>query len=82
MEKIIYPCLWFNNNAAEAAGFYCSVFEQSKILKETPIATTFELNGTKFMSLNGGPTHKVNSAVSYFVYCGNEKEINRLFNVL
>lgn len=82
MKKPIYPCLWFNNNAAEAAGYYCSVFEDSELVKETPMVSTFVLNGTKFMGLNGGPMHNVNSSISYFVYCGGEKEINRLFKAL
>ena len=75
----IYPCLWFNNNAQQAAQFYCSVFQNARILQENPMVTTYELSGTKFMGLNGGPKYQVTPAVSYFVYCGSESEISRLF---
>lgn len=82
MQHPIYPCLWFNNNGKEAADFYCATFNNSKILQSTPVVTTFELNGTKFMALNGGDKYKVNPAISYFVYCNGEDEINRLYDVL
>jgi predicted 3-demethylubiquinone-9 3-methyltransferase (glyoxalase superfamily) len=83
MKKSIYPCLWFNNNnASEAANYYCSVFSNTKVLQETPIVTTFKLNGTKCMGLNGGPKYKVNPAISFYVYCGNENEFMRIFNAL
>ncbi|QOI97528.1 MAG: VOC family protein [Flammeovirgaceae bacterium] len=78
----IYPCLWFNNNAHKAAEFYCSAFPGSAILKKSALATTFITGGTKFMALNGGPSFSVNSAISYYVYCGSETEINRLYHLL
>jgi predicted 3-demethylubiquinone-9 3-methyltransferase (glyoxalase superfamily) len=71
-----YPCLWFKNNALEAAEFYCSVFENSKITSENPISVTFELNGRKIMGLNGGPQFKFNEAVSLFVSCETQEEID------
>jgi predicted 3-demethylubiquinone-9 3-methyltransferase (glyoxalase superfamily) len=82
MNKIIYPCVWFDNNAKEAVNFYCSAFEAARIYSENSMVTSFELNGTKFMALNGGPAYAVNSSISYYVYCGSEKEIIRLHEAL
>jgi predicted 3-demethylubiquinone-9 3-methyltransferase (glyoxalase superfamily) len=82
MIKPIYPCLWFDSNAKDAADYYISIFENAKILSHNPTVTSFEISGTKFMALNGGPTYQVNSAVSYFVYCEKEEEIDRLYTKL
>lgn len=82
MKTKMYPCIWFDTQAREAAEFYCSVFTDSKILDSSPIVTNFELNGTKFMALNGGPMYQVNSSISFYVYCGQDEEINRLFGLL
>jgi predicted 3-demethylubiquinone-9 3-methyltransferase (glyoxalase superfamily)/uncharacterized protein YndB with AHSA1/START domain len=82
MTHKIYPCLWFDGQANAAASFYCSIFKDSKITSDTPMVVNFELNGQRFMGLNGGPQFKVNPAVSYFVYCGNEEEIVRLYDAL
>jgi predicted 3-demethylubiquinone-9 3-methyltransferase (glyoxalase superfamily) len=78
----IYPCLWFNNNANKVVEFYCSAFPGAAIVEQSELATTFMAGGTKFMALNGGPSFNVNSAVSYYVYCGSESEINRLYRLL
>ncbi len=82
MKTLLYPCLWFNDNAKAAADLYCSVFPNSALLQDTPMVTTFELNGTHFMGLNGGPKYNVNSAISYYVYCGSASEIDRIYNAL
>lgn len=82
MENAIYPCLWFDNIAREAVSFYCDVLPDAAILSSSNIATTFKAGGTRFMALNGGPSYSVNSAVSYYVYCGSESEINRLYHLL
>src|SRR5690606_30766014 len=77
------PCLWFENNAKEAAEFYISVFDNSKITSENPLVVEFELNGVRFMGLNGGDQFTPNSAISYFVYCGgNHNVIEDLFQKL
>ncbi len=55
MKNPIYSCLWFDGQAKAAAEFYCSVFKNSKIIADTALVVTFEINGTKFMGLNGGP---------------------------
>jgi predicted 3-demethylubiquinone-9 3-methyltransferase (glyoxalase superfamily) len=76
MKNNIYPCLWFDNQASEAAKFYCSVFKNSKITNETPLVVTFELDGRKFIGLNGGPLFKFNEAVSFVVDCETQEEID------
>ncbi len=76
MTHPIYPCLWFDGQAKAAAEFYCSVFTNSKILADNPIVVTFELNGTKFMGLNGGPQFKFDEAVSFVVNCDTQEEID------
>ncbi len=76
MKNEISLCLWFDGQAKEAAEFYCSVFENSKITSENPISVTFELNGRKIMGLNGGPQFKFNEAVSLFVSCETQEEID------
>jgi predicted 3-demethylubiquinone-9 3-methyltransferase (glyoxalase superfamily) len=67
MKKTIYPCLWFNGNANEAADLYCSVFKDSKITFRSPMVVNFELSGQKFMCLNGGPGFKFNPSISFYV---------------
>ena len=76
MNNTIYPCLWFDGNAKEAAEFYCSVFKNSKIVDDTPLVVTFELNGKLIMGLNGGPMFKFNPSISLFVYCESIEETN------
>ena len=82
MKKSIYPCLWFDGQAHEAAEFYCSIFENCKITSHNPIVTTFEVNGTKFMALNGGPHYKFNEAVSFVVDCDTQEEIDHYWSKL
>jgi len=74
MYKNIYPCLWFDHNAKEAADFYVSVFDNSRIIDENPMVVNFELNGVRFMGLNGGNQFSPTPAVSYFVYCGGDHD--------
>ncbi|MBC7425887.1 MAG: VOC family protein, partial [Bacteroidia bacterium] len=71
-----FPCLWFDNQAKEAAEFYCSVFPDSKINSENPMVVIFELNGVKFMGLNGGPMFKHSEAVSFVIECKDQEEID------
>jgi predicted 3-demethylubiquinone-9 3-methyltransferase (glyoxalase superfamily) len=82
MINQIYPCLWFDGQAKAAAEFYCSVFKNSKITSENPIVVTFELNGEKFMGLNGGPHFKFNEAISFVVDCDTQEEIDHYWNKL
>lgn len=82
MKNEIFPCLWFDGQAKAAAEFYCSVFRNSKILSQSPMVVTFELNGKKFMGLNGGPQFKPNEAVSFVVNCDTQEEIDKYWNRL
>lgn len=76
MSHPVYPCLWFDGRAKEAAEFYCSVFKNSKILSENPMVVMFEINGNQFMGLNGGPYFTFNEAVSFVVNCDTQEEID------
>lgn len=82
MENSIFPCLWFNGQAKEAAIFYCSVFKNARIISDTPMVVTFELNGRKFMGLNGGPQFTFNEAVSFVVECSTQIEIDHYWSKL
>jgi predicted 3-demethylubiquinone-9 3-methyltransferase (glyoxalase superfamily) len=81
-KKSIYPCLWFDGQAAEAANFYCSVFKNSSVTENTPMVVNFELEGKKLMGLNGGPQFKINPSISLFVYCPTVEETERVWNLL
>jgi predicted 3-demethylubiquinone-9 3-methyltransferase (glyoxalase superfamily) len=94
----ITPFLWFNDNAEEAAHFYVSVFENSRILssarydKEAAQASgrpegsvmtiAFELDGQKFTALNGGPVFSFTPAVSLVVNCHTQDEVDHYWNAL
>jgi predicted 3-demethylubiquinone-9 3-methyltransferase (glyoxalase superfamily) len=91
MQKIT-PCLWFDNQAEEAANFYTSIFKNSKTGnitrygKEgyeihgreagTVLTVDFEIEGQRFTGLNGGPVFKFNEAISFVVYCKTQKEVD------
>jgi predicted 3-demethylubiquinone-9 3-methyltransferase (glyoxalase superfamily) len=93
MQKIT-PFLWFNNNAEEAANFYTSIFKNSKIgdisrcgdvgpgPKGTVLSITFELEGQKFMALNGGPHFTFTPAISLFVNCETQQEVDEFWEKL
>jgi predicted 3-demethylubiquinone-9 3-methyltransferase (glyoxalase superfamily) len=98
MAKKITPCLWFDTQAEEAAKFYASVFKNSKIGKisrygkegfevhgkkaGTVMTVEFELEGQKFLALNGGPHFKFNEAVSFQVHCETQQEIDHFWSEL
>jgi len=82
MKNPIYPCLWFDKNAKEAADYYCTVFKDTQITAENPIVVTFETAGQKFMCLNGGSEFKMNPSISFFVVCETEDEIMKAWNIL
>ncbi len=87
MQKIT-PYLWFDNQAEEAVNFYTSIFKDSKILSmsrlpaEAPgqsgpvITATFQIEGQTFMALNGGPMYRFTEAVSFFVSCQTQEEVD------
>jgi len=91
MNKIT-PCLWFDNQAEEAANFYTSIFKNSKIgnitrygkegyeihgrEEGTVLTVDFEIEGQLFTALNGGPVFKFNEAISFVVHCKTQKEVD------
>jgi predicted 3-demethylubiquinone-9 3-methyltransferase (glyoxalase superfamily) len=76
MNNVIYPCLWFNGNAREAADFYSSVFKDSRINSDNQMVVMFESAGQKFMFLNGGPQFQFNPSVSFYVMFETESELD------
>jgi predicted 3-demethylubiquinone-9 3-methyltransferase (glyoxalase superfamily) len=88
----ITPCLWFDNQAEEAARFYTTVFKNSRIVSMTRygeagrevhgqapgtvLTVEFELNGQPFTALNGGPAFKFNEAISFQVHCETQEEVD------
>ena len=98
MKNQITPCLWFDNQAEEAAMFYTSIFKNSKIdsisrygkegfeihgQKEgTVLTVVFQINGQSFTALNGGPLFKFNESVSLQVFCETQEEIDFYWNKL
>ncbi len=81
MQKIV-PFLWFDGKAEEAAKFYVSVFKNSKMLTVAPMSVTFQLEGQPFYALNGGPQYKFTPAISLFVNCETQQEVDELWTKL
>jgi predicted 3-demethylubiquinone-9 3-methyltransferase (glyoxalase superfamily) len=93
MQKIT-PCLWFDTEGEEAAQFYTSVFSNSRIVETTRYGSAgprdegtvmtvlFELDGQRFMALNGGPDFKFNEAISFSVDCETQEEVDAYWNAL
>lgn len=81
MNKIT-PFLWFDGQAEEAARFYTSIFKNSKIERITAMSATFQLDGQRFMALNGGPQFKFTEAISLFVDCVTQGEVDELWEKL
>jgi predicted 3-demethylubiquinone-9 3-methyltransferase (glyoxalase superfamily) len=88
MLQKITPFLWFDDQAEEAASFYCSIFENSKILEVSRypdgkvLTVSFELEGLQFTALNGGPQFGFTEAVSFAVSCEDQAEVDRLWDIL
>jgi predicted 3-demethylubiquinone-9 3-methyltransferase (glyoxalase superfamily) len=82
MKNQMYPCLWFDGQAKAAADYYCTIFKNSKILAENQIVVQFELNGNKFMGLNGGPKYKFTPATSFVIECETQEEIDHYWDKL
>jgi len=81
MQRIV-PFLWFDGKAEEAAKFYVSIFKNSKILSANPMSVTFQLEGQPFYALNGGPQYKFTPAISLFVNCETQQEVDELWGKL
>jgi predicted 3-demethylubiquinone-9 3-methyltransferase (glyoxalase superfamily) len=96
--QAITPCLWFDNQAEEAARFYTGIFKNSKIGKISRyteagrevhgqpagkvMTVEFELNGQPFTGLNGGPQFKFNEAISFQIMCRDQEEVDYYWNKL
>jgi len=87
MQRIV-PFLWFNGQAEEATEFYVSIFRNSKVLSKQPgpngtvMGTSFQLEGQDFQALNGGPQFSFTPAISLFVNCETQAEVDDLWNKL
>ncbi len=93
MQKIT-PFLWFDDKAEEAMHFYTSIFKNSKVgrisrygeggprPKGTVMSVTFQLEGQEFMALNGGPEFAFTPAISLFVNCETQAEVDELWEKL
>jgi predicted 3-demethylubiquinone-9 3-methyltransferase (glyoxalase superfamily) len=90
----ITPCLWFDTEGEEAANFYTSVFPNSRIVdvarygatgprpEGTVMTVSFELDGQKFVALNGGPDFTFNEAISFQVSCETQEEVDAFWSKL
>jgi len=93
MQKIT-PFLWFDNQAEDAMNFYVSIFKNSKVgtvtrygdagpgPKGSVMSATFQLEGQEFFALNGGPQYKFTPAISLFVNCETQGEVDELWEKL
>jgi predicted 3-demethylubiquinone-9 3-methyltransferase (glyoxalase superfamily) len=93
MQKIT-PFLWFDDKAEEAVNFYTSIFKNSKIgsisrygeggpgVKGEVMSATFEIEGQEFTALNGGPIFQFSPAISFFVHCETQAEVDDLWENL
>ena len=93
MQKIT-PFLWYDGNAEEAANFYISIFNNSKMgkisrygnagpgPKGSVMSVTFQIEGQEFFALNGGPHFKFTPAISFFVNCETQQEVDDLWEKL
>ena len=93
MQKIT-PFLWFDGKAEEAMNFYTSIFKNSKVVgimrygeagpgpKGTVMSVTFQLDGQEFIALNGGPMFTFSPAISFFVNCETQEEVDELWEKL
>ncbi len=78
----ITPCLWFDGNAQEAVKFYTTVFKNSKIIGLHPVMSTFEIEGQRLMALNGGPAFNFTEAVSLYLSCKDQAEVDYYWRAL
>jgi predicted 3-demethylubiquinone-9 3-methyltransferase (glyoxalase superfamily) len=87
MQKVT-PFLWFNNQAEEAMNFYVSIFKNSKVIGFSRLGDggvsggTFQLDGVEFFALNGGPQFTFSPAISMYVNCESQTEVDDLWEKL
>ena len=80
--KKITPFLWFDTEGEEARKYGGASCKNSKVIVTSPQMVQFELDGQEFIGLNAGPQFKFNEAVSFFVNCENQKEVDEYWNKL
>jgi len=73
MQKVT-PFFWFDGNLEEAVNLYAAVFPNARVQSINPMTAAFEIEGQKFMAINGGPKFKFNEAVSFFIRCDTQAE--------
>ena len=78
----VSPFLWFEGNMQEAVRFYMSVFKEAKLVSMNPAMATFELLGQRFLALNAHPHHKFNEAISFFIECDTQAEVDYYWDKL
>ena len=76
MSQKVTPFLWFDDQAEEAAKFYTSIFPDSEILESGAPFAIFRLDGTEYIAFNGGPNYKFTPAISLFIHCETQDEID------
>jgi len=81
MQKIT-PFLWYNGNVEEAVDFYTSIFKSSKVISKNPMGATVELEGQQLNLFNGGPLFPFTEAISLYVNCETQDEIDYYWNAL
>ncbi|MBK9109466.1 MAG: VOC family protein [Saprospiraceae bacterium] len=82
MKQKIYPCIWSNGNAKEAAAFYIDTFGNGTVETDSPMVLMLYLHGEKFMFLNAGPQYPPNPSISFFVVCETAAEVEKYFHSL
>lgn len=82
MNQIVYPCLWCDHCAKEAAEFYCGIFPNSTMVADNGLVVQFSLNGSRMMALNGGPLFKPTEALSLVIECDTQEEIDHYWHAL
>jgi len=83
MTNIVRPFFWFNDNVDQAVAFYGAIFKDFKLTSHNPgVSAEFELGGTRFMGNNFGPHYKFNEAISLFILCEDQAEVDYYWNAL
>lgn len=72
----ITPFLWFDAPLDEVVAYYQSIFESTKVIEVSPVTATFEIEDQRFLALNGGPHFRFNEAVSFFIDCADQSEVD------
>lgn len=80
MPNKLSTFLWFDHEAEAAAQLYCAIVPRAQITQTSKASTSFEIEGQRFIAFNGGPHYKLNPAVSLFVSCDTQEEVDTLWD--